>query len=222
MMQVHGRALAPARESHLLDQLVKEWGYLAVAAGTFAEGETVLLAAGYASRAGWLELWRVIAVAVLAASAGDQFFYWIGRLWGTALLRRLPRLQAKLARVLLLLRNHPGGAVVAVRFLYGLRIAGPILIGAAGVGPARFAVFNVIGALLWAPLVAGLGWGFGHAWEHVSQRMAGFEQGLLLLLVLVVLGSWLGRLALRALMRRALARRASKRGTSVCEPPRER
>ena len=220
-MQVHAGATAPAREADLLDQLVKEWGYLAVAAGAFAEGETVLLAAGYASRAGWLELWRVIAVAVLAASAGDQFFYWIGRLWGAALLRRLPRLQARLGRVLLLLRRNPGGAVVAVRFLYGLRIAGPILIGAAGVGPARFAAFNILGALLWAPLVAGLGWGFGHAWEHVSRRLAGFEQGLLLLLVLVVLGSWLGRLALRALMRRALMRRARQRGASAREPPRE-
>ncbi len=220
-MQVHAGATAPARESDLLDQLVKEWGYLAVAAGAFAEGETVLLAAGYASRAGWLELWRVIAVAVLAASAGDQFFYWIGRLWGAALLRRLPRLQARLGRVLLLLRRNPGGAVVAVRFLYGLRIAGPILIGAAGVGPARFAAFNILGALLWAPLVAGLGWGFGHAWEPVSRRLADFEQGLLLLLVLVVLGSWLGRLALRALMRRALMRRARQRGASAREPPRE-
>ncbi|MBU6440011.1 MAG: DedA family protein [Betaproteobacteria bacterium] len=204
----------------MLDQFVKDWGYLAVAAGTFAEGETVLLAAGYASRAGWLELWRVIAVAVLAASAGDQTFYWIGRLWGGALLRRLPRLQAKLERVLLLLRRNPGGAVVAVRFLYGLRIAGPILIGAAGVTPARFAVFNVLGALLWAPLVAGLGWGFGHAWEHVSRRLAGFEFGLLLLLALVLLGSWLARLALRAWMRRALARRAGSARGDASGPPR--
>ena len=193
-MSMRGAA-TPHREADLLDQFVKEWGYLAVAAGTFAEGETVLLAAGYASRAGWLDLWRVIAVAVLAASAGDQTFYWVGRLWGAALLRRFPRLHAKLGRVLLLLQRNPGGAVVAVRFLYGLRIAGPILIGAAGVSPGRFAVFNVIGALLWAPLVAGLGWGFGHAWEHVSRRLAGFEMGLLLLLVLVVLGSWLARRA---------------------------
>ena len=202
----------------MLDQFVKDWGYLAVAAGTFAEGETVLLAAGYASRAGWLELWRVILVAVLAASAGDQFFYWIGRLWGAALLRRLPRLQAKLGRVLLLLRRNPGGAVVAVRFLYGLRIAGPILIGAAGVAPARFAVFNVIGALLWAPLVAGLGWGFGHAWEHVSRRLAGFELGLLLLLAAVLLGSWMVRVAVRAWLRRAMSRRGQAQGAS--EPPR--
>jgi membrane protein DedA with SNARE-associated domain len=156
---------------------------------------------------------------VLAASAGDQFFYWIGRLWGAALLRRLPRLQAKLGRVLLLLRRNPGGAVVAVRFLYGLRIAGPILIGAAGVAPARFALFNVIGALLWAPLVAGLGWGFGHAWEHVSRRLAGFELGLLLLLAAVLLGSWLVRVAVRAWLRRAMAPRGRARGAS--EPPRE-
>ncbi len=200
----------------MLDQLVREWGYLAVAAGAFAEGETVLLAAGYAARAGWLELWRVILVAFVAASAGDQFFFWVGRLWGPALLRRLPRLRAQVERVAVLLRRRPGGAVVLVRFLYGLRIAGPILIGAAEVSPWRFAAFNMLGAALWAPLIAGLGWGFGHAWEHVSQRLPGFEAGLLVLLGLVVLGSWLGR---RVLARLPLGRRARTEPGSAAAPP---
>lgn len=186
----------------MLDQFVRDWGYLAVAAGAFAEGETVLLAAGYAARAGWLDLWRVVLVAVVAASAGDQFFFWVGRLWGPALLRRFPRLRSQVERVAVLLRRRPGGAVVAVRFLYGLRIAGPILIGAAEVSPLRFAVFNVLGAALWAPLIAGLGWGFGHAWEHVSQRLPGLEIGLLVLLGVVLLGSWLLRRGLAWLYRR--------------------
>ncbi len=190
----------------MIDQLVREWGYLAVAVGAFAEGETVLLAAGYAARVGWLDLWRVLAVAVLAASAGDQFFFWIGRLWGHALLQRIPRLRTQVERVSALLRRRPGGAVVAVRFLYGLRIAGPVLIGAAGVSPLRFAVFNVLGALLWAPLITGLGWGFGHAWEHLSQRLAGVQAGLLALLLVVALASWLGRRLLRRLSGRGRPR----------------
>ena len=197
----------------MLDQqLVHDWGYLAVAAGAFAEGETLLLAAGYAARAGWLELWKVIVVAVLAASAGDQFFFWIGRLWGAALLRRLPRLRAQVERVAALVRARPGGAVVAVRFLYGLRIAGPVLIGTAGVSPLRFALFNVLGAMVWAPLIAGLGWGFGHAWEHVSQRLPGFEAGLFVLLALVLGLSW----SLRRLLGWHAARR---RARSVALPP---
>ncbi len=200
----------------MLDQLVREWGYLAVAAGAFAEGETVLLAAGYAARAGWLDLWRVILVAFVAASAGDQFFFWVGRLWGPALLRRLPRLRAQVERVAVLLRRRPEGAVVLVRFLYGLRIAGSILIGAAEVSPWRFAVFNMLGAALWAPLIAGLGWGFGHAWEHVSQRLPGFEAGLLVLLGLVVLGSWLVR---RLLARLPRGRRARTAPGSAAAPP---
>ena len=198
----------------MLDQqFVHDWGYLAVAAGAFAEGETLLLAAGYAARAGWLDLWKVIAVAVVAASAGDQFFFWVGRLWGAALLRRLPRLRAQVERVAALVRARPGGAVVAVRFLYGLRIAGPVLIGTAGVSPLRFALFNMIGAMLWAPLIAGLGWGFGHAWEHVSQRLPGFEAGLFVLLALVLGLSW----SLRRLLGWRAARRRAGNATL---PPR--
>ena len=200
----------------MLDQLVREWGYPAVAAGAFAEGETVLLAAGYAARVGWLDLWRVILVAFVAATAGDQFFFWVGRLWGPALLRRMPRLHAQVERVAVLLRRRPGGAVVLVRFLYGLRIAGPILIGAAEVSPWRFAVFNMLGAALWAPLIAGLGWGFGHAWEHVSQRLPGLEAGLLVLLGLVVVASWLGR---RVVARLPFGRRARAAPGSTATPP---
>ena len=185
----------------MVEQLLREWGYLAVAAGAFAEGETVLLAAGYAARAGWLDAWRVLVVAVVAASAGDQFFFWIGRIWGSVLLRRIPRLRAQVDRVAALLRRRPGGAVVAVRFLYGLRIAGPILIGAAGVSPVRFAVFNVLGALLWAPLILGIGWGFGHAWQQVSGRLAGMQAGLLALLVVVAALGLLARLVVRRLRR---------------------
>ncbi len=177
----------------MVEQWIHDWGYLAVAVGAFAEGETVLLAAGYAARRGLLDIWVVLAVAVVAASAGDQFFYWVGHFWGRRLLLRWPRLAAQFERVATLLRRYPRGAIVAVRFLYGLRIAGPILIGAAGVPALRFAVFNVLGALLWAPLIAGAGWGFGQALGMLELRLEHVELGLIALLVLVAAGWALAR-----------------------------
>lgn len=179
-----------------VEQLIHEWGYLAVAVGAFAEGEVVLLAAGFAAHQGLLGFREVVAVAIVAACAGDQTFYWVGRVWGPAILERAPRLAAQFARVAALLHRYAGGAVVLMRFLYGLRIAGPILIGASKLPSSRFFVFNVLGALLWAPLIASLGWTFGEALQRVEGRLQHIELALVGLLAIVAAGGWAaGRIA---------------------------
>jgi membrane protein DedA with SNARE-associated domain len=175
----------------MVEQWIHDWGYAAVALGAFAEGETVLLAAGYAAHRGLLDWWLVVVVAACAATMGDQAFYWVGRLWGASLLKRFPKLAAQFPRVEQLLQRYPHWAIVGVRFLYGLRIAGPIIIGSAGVPPWRFALFNAIGAMLWAPLIAGLGWIFGQALAAISGQVQQVEIGLLLLAVLVAAIWWL-------------------------------
>ncbi len=169
----------------MLEQWIHDWGYAAVALGAFAEGETVLLAAGYAAHRGLLDWGMVALVAAVAATLGDQCFYWIGRVWGVRVLARFPRLAVQFPRVQGLLQRYPHWAIVGVRFLYGLRIAGPIIIGMAGVTPSRFAFFNAVGALIWAPLFAGLGWMFGQALSVLSGQVQRVEMGLLLLLALV-------------------------------------
>lgn len=54
----------------------------------------MLLLAGLAARSGYLSPVGVLAVAAVAAAAGDQCFYWIGRSKGPALLQRFPGSQA--------------------------------------------------------------------------------------------------------------------------------
>ncbi|MDE2254868.1 MAG: DedA family protein [Betaproteobacteria bacterium] len=190
----------------MVEQFIHDWGYVAVALGAFAEGETVLLGAGYAAHRGLLDFGWVVAIACACASAGDQVFYWIGRQWGRRLIERVPRLAAQFPRVGRLLQRYPHWAIVGVRFLYGLRIAGPITIGAANVSPLRFFVFNVIGAMLWAPMIAGLGWLFGQALTSLSGRLQHVEAGLLLLVALIA--------AIWMFARRRAARRAALRDSA--------
>ena len=174
----------------MVEQFIRDWGYLAVALGAFAEGEVVLLAAGFAAHQGLLAFGPVVAVAIAAACAGDQTFYWIGRVWGVSLMARVPHLGPQFSRVAVLLHRYAGGAIVLMRFLYGLRIAGPILVGASKVTPRRFLTFNVIGALLWAPTIASLGWTFGEALQRVEGRVQHVELALLGVLILFVAGWW--------------------------------
>ncbi len=175
-------------------QLIGRWGYLAIALGALAEGETFVLAGGYAAHRGLLWAPAVFAVAAVAAFVGDQVFFWVGRLWGARVLARWPSIASKQEAVARQLRRFGPGAIVAVRFLYGFRIAGPVLIGAAEVPPLRFAFWNAIGALLWAAAITAAGWLFGQAMGAISGRLHSLETGLLVLLGSVAIGGGLWHL----------------------------
>lgn len=142
-------------------------------AGTLLEGETVLVLGGLAAQHGYLSFWAVVAVAVIGAFLGDQVFYFIGRRYGSRLLSRFPALGARAPRVHALLQRWDVLAIILVRFAYGLRIAGPLVIGSSGIAPWRLALFNFIGALIWAPLVAGVGYFAGGAVQAWLGRLHG-------------------------------------------------
>ena len=57
---------------------IEQVGHLAVAIGSLAEGETVLLNAGFAAHLGHLSLPAVIGVASVAGFAGDRMLFAIG------------------------------------------------------------------------------------------------------------------------------------------------
>lgn len=170
---------------------IAELGYVTVLIGTFLEGESVLALAGVAASYGYLTFEYVVAVAVLGAFLGDQLCFWIGRRYGQRIMARYPKLAAKAPRVERLVRRWDAPAVIVLRFLYGLRIAGPIVIGSFGISPWRLAFFNFVGALLWAPLVAGLGYFAGQALEAWIGRLKDAQIALLMVAILAGVIAWL-------------------------------
>jgi membrane protein DedA with SNARE-associated domain len=91
----------------------------------------------------------------------------------------------------LLLRYH-SGLIIGLRFLYGLRLIGPLAIGMSTVRTARFVAFNLIGAALWAPLVSGAGYLFGHTLVTLFADARHIEEIALLALLAgaAALGLW--------------------------------
>ncbi len=164
--------------------LIQQYGLLAVLLGAFIEGETVLLLAGALSHAGLLDLRWVLILAALGAFAGDSFYFLLGRRFGPHATERFPWLANAVPRIDSLVRRWRWGAVIALRFMYGLRVAGPMLIGAGTMPRLEFLAANAAGATLWAVLVGGLGYLAGHAVEAVLGRVAGAEKMLMAAVVL--------------------------------------
>jgi membrane protein DedA with SNARE-associated domain len=174
-----------------LGSLIETHGYWMLALGCLLEGETILVLAGLSAQRGYLNPFAVVGVAAVAGFLGDQFFFWLGRWHGGALLARWPSIAAKTSRVHELIHRYHALVIIGVRFAYGLRIAGPILIGMSPVSALRFALINALGALLWAWVVGGIGYLSGHAAESVFGNIRHLEGWLFLGVVAVAAIIWL-------------------------------
>ncbi|WP_236185515.1 DedA family protein [Pseudomonas protegens] len=149
-----------------LNALIAAYGYWVIFIGCLLEGETVLILGGMAAHQGSLHWPQVIGWATLGGILGDQLLFWTGRYSGARLLPRLKRHQAAIERVQGLIRRYPSTSVFAVRFLYGMRLVGPMVIGASGLAPWRFALLNVLGAAVWGILFVSAGYWAGEALQH--------------------------------------------------------
>jgi membrane protein DedA with SNARE-associated domain len=163
-----------------LGTLIETHGYWMLAVGCLLEGETVLILAGFAAHRGYLNPVAVLAIASTAGFLGDQFYFWLGRRHGAAVLARWPALAQQAGRVQRLVTRYHEAVIIGLRFAYGLRIAGPILIGTTPVPAWRFGLLNALGAILWAGLIGALGWMFGHVAEVVFAEIRQIEGWLLL------------------------------------------
>ena len=141
--------------------LIAAWGYPVVFVGTVLEGETVLLLAGFAAHRGHLVLGTVIACAVAGSVLGDQLAFYAGRRWGARLADSHPRLRTMVASALPRLQRNATWFVLVNRFLYGLRVTGPFAVGMTAMPWHRFFALNVVGATIWAALIAVLGYALG-------------------------------------------------------------
>ncbi|MEU8033235.1 DedA family protein [Streptomyces sp. NPDC049099] len=152
----------PGPLAHLAP-LLGHYGYWAVGAVVFVEdfgipapGETILLAAGVYAGAGRLNVVAVAVVAFIAAVAGDNVGYLIGRVGGRAFVHRWGRyvfLTPKRFQAAEAFFGRHGGKIVTVaRFIEGLRQANGIIAGTTGMRWRRFLAFNALGAALWVGL----------------------------------------------------------------------
>ena len=186
----------------LFKELIAQYGYLALFVGTFLEGETILLLAGFAAQSPDfnLDLRLVILVAFCGSLAGDQTAFFIGRHYGRKLLNTSEKWRIRAEKVHTMLRKYQEVLILSFRFFYGLRNLTPFVLGTADITVLKFFLLNAIGAAIWAVSFASVGYVFGSLLENVLTRVIdnvhNAELAILGLAALIALGFWL-RKALR-------------------------
>lgn len=182
-----------------LEDFVTTFGYPALFAGTFLEGETFLLLAGFMAHRGYLDLSLVMLTGFLAALISDELFFFIGKTKGMRLAETKPQWQARIVKVRRLLDLYSTRMVLSFRFLYGLRTVSPFVIGMSNFSTRLFVCLDTLGAALWVVMIASAGYFFGHALETVIDDVKRYELGIAVAFTVIGVSLWLvrGRLLLR-------------------------
>lgn len=175
----------------LLESLIASYGYLALFIGTFLEGETILVLAGIAAHAGYLELPWVILTAFVGSLSGDQLCFFLGRRYGKAWLAKSPLWQARAERAHKLTERHHDWIILTFRFFYGLRNVIPFSLGMSRVSVPRFVLLNAIGAFVWAIVLGTGGYLLGAAAETVLSDVKHYQILALVIVALVALAFWI-------------------------------
>jgi membrane protein DedA with SNARE-associated domain len=140
-------------------------GILIESAGVPFPGEALLLAAAAWAAARHHSLVLVILFGFIGATAGADIGYALGHHGGRPFVERFGarfRIRPEqLARAELFFARHGDKAVLAARFVLGLRTWGSMLAGMARMPFWRFQLFSAIGGLAWATIVGIAGYLLG-------------------------------------------------------------
>ena len=183
---------------------------LVSALGVPLPGAMFLLAAGAFMRHGALSWSSVIPTAIIAVVAGDSIGYWVGRLGGTQVTRRLQGRSVR-RKAQSTFERRGGLAVWLTRFLLTpLALPVNLIAGSSYYPFSRFIWLVASGELLWIAIYAGLGYVSAESWELLND-LAGNLSGLLVGVVVLGVGSYLG---LRGLRKRTVAAPSSRSAVS--------
>lgn len=163
--------------------------------GLFLPGDSMLLTAGIvlaANSAGDIHIWALAVGAMLAAVAGNQVGYGIGRRAGTHLLARRNGKYVNahnLRRVTDLLERHGFLAVFIARWIPWVRTLCPLVAGAAGMDQRRYTIASTLGAIVWAPVLLLLGF---YAGVYLNQVPWLLPTVIVVLVVVLIAGTIVG------------------------------
>ncbi len=184
---------------------LEAWGYWAVAAGLLLEnagipvpGETILIIASVMSyNTHHLHLPWVILVGTVAATAGDNIGYWIGRRGGRPLLERWRHFfrvsHENITAGEELIQKYGPPAIFFARFIAGARIIAGPMAGILNMDWPRFALFNFLGAIVWVSTIATFGYMFGSQLHRLLHYLKEFNYLVLIALAIAVLVLWIRR-----------------------------
>lgn len=164
-------------------ELIQWGGYPGMAAIVFLEtgalvfflpGDSLLVMAGLYAAQGSLDIALLNLILVPCAVLGDATSYWIGARTGPMIFNR-PKSRffdpAHVKAAHDFYEKHGGKAIIIARFMPLVRTFVPVVAGVGQMSYARFASYNIIGAVAWVASMTLTGYLLGTLFPPVVQHI---------------------------------------------------
>ena len=169
----------------------------------------VLLAAGALSAEGQINFGLALLVGIVASLSADSFWFLIGRRYGHHVLRILCKLSLEpttcVRRTQDSFGRRRGTLLMFAKFVPGLGLLAPPVAGENGMTLGPFLFFDTIGSALWVGALLAAGRFFGDLLKRDPRALEWVGHFSLALLILGVIGFFLGRLYRRRMVLKKLA-----------------
>jgi membrane-associated protein len=142
--------------------------------GFFLPGDSLLVTAGLFAAKGDLNIVWLNVSLILAAIVGDAVGYWIGYRTGKALYSRPNSFffrREHLIKTHEFYEKHGGKTIIIARFMPIFRTFAPVVAGAAEMTYRKFAVFNIVGGILWVMSMTLTGYFLGLAVPDLEKHI---------------------------------------------------
>jgi membrane-associated protein len=131
----------------------------------FLPGDSLLFVAGTVAAAGGMDIHLLVALLIIAAVLGDAVNYGVGHYIGPRIFSHSESrwLNPKhLQRAHDFYEKYGGKTIIIARFVPIIRTYAPFVAGAASMTYAKFALYNISGAVLWVVSLGYAGYFFGN------------------------------------------------------------
>ena len=140
--------------------------------GFFLPGDSLLFTAGLLASRGTLNFPLIMVGCALAAIAGDQVGYVIGRRAGPAIFRRPESRffhKKNVDRARAYFEKNGPRTIILARFIPVVRTFAPVVAGVGQMEYRKFVTYNVVGGILWGSGVTAAGYVLGESIPDIDR-----------------------------------------------------
>ena len=168
-----------------MEQLIQDWGYVALFLYSFGGGFVGLVFAGVLSYSGDLNIYLSILVAGVSNFLGDQFLFFLARKNKSYAKDMMKKYGRKIALAHLMMRKYGSLVIFVQKYIYGIKTLIPLAMGLTKYSSIKFAIFNIFATILWAIVV---GYASYSAGEYILSISDDFKYVVLGIIFAIFLG----------------------------------
>lgn len=170
-----------------ISEIIEQYGIYAVFALCTVEGDITLLLSGvmaHSSFFGSYSFFKVFLAGMLGGVVGDNVAYFIGRAFRKTI-KDYRFYEMARPRIERLIDKFGSFAIIISKYIYGIRAAMCLFYGIGRMPYARFLFLDTISCVIWAAMLAGVGYFFSGA---ITSIIGDFKQIGIALFFIVLFG----------------------------------